>query len=111
MVYGCMGGEGQPQTQATVFTRHVAFGQSLDSAINAPRWLWGRTWGESTNALRLETRFGADLIEELRQAGHHVVLTRAFDSEMGHAGALVLHPNGVIEGASDPRSDGSAAGY
>ena len=111
MVYGCMGGEGQPQTQAAVFTRHAVFGQSLQAAINAPRWLWGRTWDTATSALRLETRFDADLIDELRRAGHQVELTRAFDNAMGHAGALVLHPNGVVEGASDPRSDGSAAGF
>ncbi len=51
------------------------------------------------------------MAEDLRRAGHRVEITRAFDSTMGHAGALVLHPNGVIEGASDPRSDGSTAGF
>jgi len=30
---------------------------------------------------------------------------------MGHAGALVRHPSGLIEGAADPRSDGIAAGF
>jgi gamma-glutamyltranspeptidase len=35
----------------------------------------------------------------------------AFDGRMGHAGALVRHENGVIEGAADPRSDGSVAGF
>jgi gamma-glutamyltranspeptidase len=30
---------------------------------------------------------------------------------MGHAGALVRHPDGRIEGAADPRSDGMAAGW
>ena len=111
MVYGCMGGEGQPQTQAAVFTRHAVFGQPLQPAIDGPRWVWGKTWGESKTALRMETRFNPDLIEDLRRAGHRVELTRAFDSAMGHAGALVLHPNGITEGASDPRSDGSAAGF
>jgi gamma-glutamyltranspeptidase/glutathione hydrolase len=28
---------------------------------------------------------------------------------MGHAGALVRHPDGIIEGGADPRSDGSVA--
>ena len=31
MPYGTMGGEGQPQTQAAVYTRHVMFGQELQS--------------------------------------------------------------------------------
>jgi len=29
---------------------------------------------------------------------------------MGHAGAVVLHPNGTLEAAHDPRADGGAAG-
>jgi gamma-glutamyltranspeptidase/glutathione hydrolase len=29
---------------------------------------------------------------------------------MGHAGAVVLHENGTLEGAHDPRADGGAAG-
>ena len=30
---------------------------------------------------------------------------------MGHAGALVRHPHGVIEGAADPRSGGGVAAF
>jgi gamma-glutamyltranspeptidase/glutathione hydrolase len=29
---------------------------------------------------------------------------------VGHAGAIVRHPDGRMEGASDPRSDGAAVG-
>ena len=45
IAYGTMGGDGQPQTQAAVFTRHVSFRQPLEQALDAPRWLLGRTWG------------------------------------------------------------------
>ena len=41
MAYGAMGGDGQPQTQAAVFTRHVTFGEPLDAAVDRPRWLLG----------------------------------------------------------------------
>jgi gamma-glutamyltranspeptidase/glutathione hydrolase len=34
-----------------------------------------------------------------------------FDETMGHAGALVRNADGALEGAFDPRSDGSVAGY
>jgi len=34
-----------------------------------------------------------------------------FDERMGHAGALVLHSNGLIEGGEDPRSDGCVAAW
>ena len=111
MPYGTMGGEGQPQTQAMVFTRYARFGQSLQHAVTAPRWLLGRTWGSVTTNLRLENRFDPVVIEALRKAGHDIEVIGAFDEVMGHAGALVWHPNGLIEGAADPRSDGSAAGF
>ena len=111
MPYGTMGGEGQPQTQAAVFTRYARFGKGLQQAVSAPRWLLGRTWGSETTSLKLENRFDPALVAQLQAAGHDVeVLPEAFSDTMGHAGALVLHPSGVIEGATDPRSDGVVAG-
>ncbi|MDX1401868.1 MAG: gamma-glutamyltransferase, partial [Kiloniellales bacterium] len=110
MVYGCMGGEGQPQTQAAVFTRYAVFGQELQPAVSAPRWLLGRTWGDETATLRLENRFKDEVIEDLRKAGHDLILVEAFNETMGHAGAIVRRPDGLLEGASDPRSDGAALG-
>jgi oxamate amidohydrolase len=38
------------------------------------------------------------------------VLPEPYSDLMGHAGAVVLHPSGLIEGAHDPRADGGAAG-
>ena len=111
IAYGTMGGDGQPQTQAAVFTRHVLFRQPLDKAIDAPRWLLGRTWGSTHTNLRMESRFDGNLIDRLMSAGHDVqVLDDAYSDTMGHAGVVVLHPDGTLEGAHDPRSDGGAAG-
>jgi gamma-glutamyltranspeptidase/glutathione hydrolase len=111
MAYGTMGGDGQPQTQAAVFTRHVAFKQDLADAIDRPRWLLGRTWGDPSDNLRLESRFDGNLADRLASAGHDVeMLPEAFSDTMGHAGAVVLHPDGTLEGAHDPRADGGAAG-
>ena len=111
MPYGTMGGEGQPQTQAMVFSRHVLHGQSLQEAVSAPRWLLGRTWGSEATNLRIENRFDPQLYDQLRKAGHEVEMVGDFDEVMGHAGALVHHPDGLIEGAWDPRSDGAAVGF
>jgi gamma-glutamyltranspeptidase len=110
MVYGAMGGDGQPQTQAALFTRYGFYGQDLQDAISAPRWVLGRTWGESRSALRLESRFPDELIADLRAAGHPVERVAAFDPIMGHAGAIVHSGVRGFEGASDPRSDGAAVG-
>ncbi len=111
MVYGTMGGEGQPQTQAVVYTRYVRYGQRLQEAVTGPRWLLGRTWGALKTNLRLENRFPADVVAALIAAGHDVEVVGAFDEVMGHAGALVRHGSGVIEGAADPRSDGLVAAF
>ncbi|MEM6521217.1 MAG: gamma-glutamyltransferase, partial [Cyanobacteria bacterium P01_C01_bin.70] len=51
LVLGTMGGEGQPQTQLALLTRLLDFHFDPQAAINAPRWLWGRTWGESASGL------------------------------------------------------------
>ena len=111
MPYGTMGGEGQPQTQAAVLTRYGYFGQPLQEAVSAPRWLLGRTWGEESTTLKLESRFDSGILVALGLAGHDVEKVEAFDERMGHAGALVHHPHGVIEGAADPRSDGAVAAF
>ncbi|NKB58480.1 MAG: gamma-glutamyltransferase [Alphaproteobacteria bacterium] len=111
MPYGTMGGEGQPQTQAMLFSRHVLFGQDLQQAVTAPRWLLGRTWGADATNLRIENRFDPAVIAALRAAGHDVEEIGEFDEAMGHAGALVRYANGLLEGAADPRSDGQVAAY
>jgi len=110
MVYGAMGGDGQPQTQAALFTRYALYGEDLQRAISAPRWLLGRTWGESRPALRLESRFPNELFARLTEAGHPVERVAAFDQVMGHAGAIVHSRIKGFQGASDPRSDGAAIG-
>lgn len=109
MAYGTMGGEGQPQTQAAVFTRYALFGAPLQAAVDAPRWLLGRTWGDQSTTLKIEAGFDPALYAQLAAAGHAVEPVPAWSSMMGHAGAVVRHPDGVIEGAADPRSDGMVA--
>jgi gamma-glutamyltranspeptidase/glutathione hydrolase len=109
--YGSMGGDGQPQTQAALYTRHVTFGQDIATAIDRPRWLLGRTWGDPRDTLRLENRFDGNLADRLLAAGHDVeMLPQGYSDLMGHAGAVLLHPDATLEGAHDPRADGGAAG-
>ncbi len=112
LVYGTMGGEGQPQTQAAVVTRIVDFGMSPQAAVDAPRWVYGRTWGADASSLRLESRFGQDVARELARRGHELAPADAYDSAMGHAGCILADPvSGLMRGAADPRSDGLACGW
>jgi len=75
-----MGGDGQPQTQAAVFTRYALFGQSMQQAIAAPRWLLGRTWGQATDTLKLEARFAPVVVDELKRRGHAVEVIGALEA-------------------------------
>ena len=111
MIYGTMGGDGQPQTQCAVFTRTVAFGMDPQSAVNAPRWLLGRAWGLPSDTLKLESRFDAGIAKALGEWGHEVEILQPYDEAVGHAGAIIRHPNGVLEGGADPRSDGVVAAF
>lgn len=109
LVYGTMGGEGQPQTQAALVTRIVDRGLSPQAAVEAPRWLYGRTWGEESRSLSLESRFDAAAVESLRQRGHDVSLVEAWSDLMGHAQLIRVDADGFT-GGSDPRADGGALG-
>ena len=111
MAYGTMGGEGQPQTQAALFSRYARFGVDLQEAISAPRWLLGRTWGEQSTTLKLEDGFAGALHDALADAGHDVECVGPLTATMGHAGAIVRHADGALEGATDPRSDGRVAAW
>ena len=108
-VYGTMGGDGQPQTQAALVTRVIDRGFGPQAAVEAPRWLFGRTWGEASRSLRLERRFAPGVADELRRRGHDVQVVEDWSDLMGHAQLIRLDPDGLV-GASDPRADGAALG-
>ena len=110
LVYGTMGGDGQPQTQAALVTRAIDRGLGPQAAVEAPRWLFGRTWGEASRSLRLEARFGPDVAEDLRRRGHDVQVVEDWSDLMGHAQLIRLDPDG-LRGGSDPRADGAALGW
>jgi gamma-glutamyltranspeptidase/glutathione hydrolase len=59
----------------------------------------------------VEGRTDGNLIDRLLAAGHDVTpFSEPYVEMMGHAGAVVLHPDGTLEGGHDPRADGGAAG-
>ena len=111
MVYGTMGGDGQPQTQAAIFSRIAHYGLDPQDAVSRPRWLLGRTWGQTSDTLKLESRFPAPVVDELRHRGHDVEIIGALDETVGHAGCIVREPNGILRGGFDPRSDGAVAAF
>ncbi|WP_133504169.1 gamma-glutamyltransferase family protein [Marinomonas balearica] len=106
--YGTMGGEGQPQTQAALFSRYIYHNRSLSESISDGRWLLGRTWGDQSHNLKIESDLADTLADTLKARGHDLVTVASRNELMGHAGAVVCHIDGATEAATDPRSDGSA---
>ncbi|MBE0476133.1 MAG: gamma-glutamyltransferase [Coriobacteriia bacterium] len=109
MAFGAMGGEGQPQTQCAMVTRIVDFGYDVQQAIEAPRWLYGRTWGAESKTLKLEGRVPDHVGTELKRRGHEVEYLEDFSQTMGHAQAILIDPDtGTYHAGADPRGDGQA---
>lgn len=111
LLYGTQGGEGQPQTQTALLTAMVDYGMDPQAAVNAPRWVWGRTWGEATQELKVESRVPESVREALRSAGHLVKTVGAYDGVVGHAQAIRIDEYGFRQGGTDPRCDGAAIGW
>jgi len=82
LLYGTMGGEGQPQTQAELVSRIVDFGYDVQTAIEVPRWLFGRTWGNESRSLSLEGRIPDGVATELHRRGQPVAMARDVDDTM-----------------------------
>jgi gamma-glutamyltranspeptidase/glutathione hydrolase len=111
MLMGTQGGEGQPQTQLSLITGVLDYACSIQEAISLPRWVYGRTWGQDSDKLRLENRNMESEVEKLKQWGHDVEVLGPWDGIMGQAQGIVIDGRGLLSGAADPRGDGMAIGW
>lgn len=112
VVFGTMGGHGQPQIQLQLLADIVDFGFEPQTAIEAPRWLSRLEPGDEVETLYLEPGFAPAVAEELRQRGHRVRSVDQWDSLMGHAQLIRFdREHGVLAGAADPRAEGCALGW
>lgn len=110
VLYGTQGADGQPQTLTAVLTRILDYGLDPLQALAAPRFLLGKTFSDSRDTLKLEENVGAATVQELATRGHETSMIAPNSPLGGQAGAIVIHDDGLIEGAHDPRSDGIALG-
>src|SRR5258706_1029887 len=112
VVFGTMGGDGQPQTHLQVYAALARYGRNIQAAIEQPRWVHGVEQPGEGETLRLERCFPPDTAPGLPGKGHHVQLAEPYDSAMGHAQGITLdHANGVLGGGADPRAEGAAVGW
>jgi gamma-glutamyltranspeptidase/glutathione hydrolase len=122
LIFGSMGGDGQPQFQVQILLNHLLFGMPIQAAIEAPRFLHGSAAGSSEvwnaqdvdhrSLLLVEERFDQTVIDELRRMGYTVQIVEGWSPTMGHAQAIALdRDRTTLWGGADPRGDGLALGY
>jgi len=102
MPFGVMGGAYQPCGHARFTSNMVDFGMDAQTAIDAPR-----CFSDAGN-MKVERGYSDATRAELTEMGHSVTIP---DGPLGGAQAIRIRPDGVLEGASDPRKDGAAIGY
>ncbi len=112
---GSMGGDAQPQICAQLVSAFVDGRLDVAAAVAAPRWFVEPAEHFAPPVtVRIEARFGAAVVDDLRRRGHPVAAVGAFDSLLGHAHCIELVDGGPAHGgslvaATDPRSAGLPA--
>ena len=112
-VGGTPGANIQVQSNFQLIVQLIDLGLSVQEACEYPRWqhLNGDSSAVETGVgtLQLESRFGEEVINQLKALGHDVLVL----PEYGHGSAvqlLEILPNGTLAWGSDVRVDGQAAG-
>lgn len=105
MSFGVMGGFMQPQGHAQVMVRLADFNQNPQAALDAPRWQVDKGLDIS-----IEPGFDASVYQALRDRGHNLTITAAFDGSFGRGQCIYKLDNAYLA-ASDPRADGQAVGF
>jgi len=102
MPFGVMGGAYQPNGHARFVSNLHDFGMGLQAAVDAPRAF------SDAGTMKLERGYSNAVRQQLADLGHKVAIP---DTPLGGVQAIRIRPDGVLEGASDPRKDGCALGY
>lgn len=109
LALGCMGGDGQMQTQVQLMVDLTDGGLDPQQAIARPRWYLDRS-GADAAVVKVEAGVENDIVEGLRRRGHRVERLGASEEIMGHA-QVIQRSDGVLVGGADPRSDGQVAAW
>jgi gamma-glutamyltranspeptidase / glutathione hydrolase len=105
LVFGTMGGDGQPQTHLQLLANLLDDGMDVQAAIDAPRFVVDVADG----SVAMEARASTRLVTSLAERGHDVRTIGPYDHLAGHAHAIEITPSGYAAG-SDPRCEGAVLG-
>ncbi|WP_458186806.1 gamma-glutamyltransferase family protein [Haladaptatus sp. NG-WS-4] len=101
--FGVMGGYMQPQGHVQVVSNLVDYDMPLQAALDEPRWRY-----REDGTLAVEGRMDGNRSTKLARKGHDV---RVLPPSLFGGAQLARYDDGVLSGATEPRKDGSAAGY
>jgi gamma-glutamyltranspeptidase / glutathione hydrolase len=117
LVFGTMGGDGQPQIAVQLLHHIVERGLDVQQALDMPRWVYGRPSiaGRpeiaSADTVVVESRMDETIVHGLERRGHRVATIGPYENAMGHAHAIAIdHQRGTLAGGGDPRADSLALG-
>lgn len=106
---GSMGGRAQPQILAQLLPAVLDPGLPLDRALAAPRWVVGaRDMAFERPTVAIEAGAPPELDAILDVPALDCARIPQGDERVGHAQAVRRAGGGGLEGAADPRSDGTA---
>ena len=117
LVFGTMGGDGQPQIQVQLLHHLDDRGLDVQQALDMPRWVYGRPSiaGRpdiaSADTVVVESRIDPAIVASLEARGHRVAIIGPYENAMGHAHAIAIdRAHGTLSGGGDPRADSLALG-
>lgn len=103
--FGVMGEYMQPQGQLQVVMDTVDFLMNPQNALDAPRWQW-----IEGKKVQLEDGVPTEIAEELRRRGHDITVMSDYTS-FGRGQIIWRDENGILVGATEPRTDGTVAAW
>ena len=103
--FGVMGGFMQPQGHLQVLVNTLDYHMNPQAALDAPRWQW-----IEGKKIEIEAGVAPEIIEGLRQRGHEVIVKQDTVS-FGRGQIIWRQPDGILCGATEPRTDGTVAAF